>query len=103
MPGRKPRTYGNWSSDVNADLTSIANRGRTWVAGVMPGACYVKQVFEIPKSGSVLQVEAFYGGVCLWQGSHKPFECSRVVPGIFNDESSDVHVPNRPAEYTPCS
>jgi len=43
------------------------------------------QVWECAASRSPLK------GACLWQGSQRPFECSRVVPGIIDHESSDVH------------
>ena len=56
VPSRERWTYGDWSSDVTVYVKSITNRGRTKVAGVMPGACCVRQVFERPQSGSVLQV-----------------------------------------------
>lgn len=35
---------------------STTNRGRTGVAGMMTGACLVRQVIEIPQSGRVLQL-----------------------------------------------
>jgi hypothetical protein len=81
MPRRKPCTYGNWSSDVTACAESTTNRGRTEVAGVMSGAGLVRQVFEMPQSGRVLQVGVPAMGAWRWQGSQRPFECLRVVPG----------------------
>jgi hypothetical protein len=75
MPRWEPWTYGNWSSDVNVHVKSIPNRGRTGAAGVMSGACRVRQVIQMPQSGRVLQVGVPARGACPWQGSQGPFEC----------------------------
>jgi len=73
MPGREPWTYGNWSSDVTARAKSTTNRGRTEAAGVMPGACQVRQVLQKPQSGRVLQVGVrLRAKRCSRQGSRGP-------------------------------
>jgi len=46
----------------------------------MSGAGLVRQVFEMPQSGRVLQVGVPAVGAWRWQGSQRPFECLRVVP-----------------------
>ncbi len=56
MPLRERWTYGDWSSDVTGCVESITNRGRAEVAGVMSGACCIRQVLEMRQSGRVLQV-----------------------------------------------
>lgn len=82
MPLRERWTYGDWSSDVTGYAERPTNRGRTGAAGVMPGACLVRQVLQTPQSGRVLQV-----GVRLWakrcsrQGSRGPLAVLQVVLG----------------------
>ena len=82
MPLRERWTYSDWSSDVTVYAERPTNRGRTVAAGVMPGACLVRQVFETPQSGRVLQVGFRLGGQeplwakrCSWQGSRGSWLC----------------------------
>ena len=91
MPLRERWTYGDWSSDVTGYAERPTNRGRTEAAGVMPGACLVRQVLQRPQSGRVLQVEVrLRAKRCSRQGSRGPWLCYRWCWAHKPDESSDV-------------
>jgi hypothetical protein len=91
MPLRERWTYGDWSSDVTGYAERPTNRGRAEAAGVMPGACLVRQVLQRPQSGRVLQVEVRLRAMrCSRQGSRGPWLCYRWCWAHKPDESSDV-------------
>ena len=91
MPLRERWTYGDWSSDVTGYAERPTNRGRAEAAGVMPGACLVRQVLQRPQSGRVLQVGVrLRAKRCSRQGSRGPWLCYRWCWAHKPDESSDV-------------